>query len=272
MLKSLMPEKKNSLSPPVVVRDLDHNDKKFFVVRDDLLPGGTKQRACVPLLEDLVSQGYSDFYYASPFAGFAQVALAYTCQQLNLKCVLFCEHDRTKAETKIAHEFTILAESFGAKIHLVASLDEAESECQREQLQVKHAYKIPLGFNCEPFLLSFEKELRKQWLILIDTIGFMPSRIWLPVGSGTLISIFEKVIPQTTKIIGVDVKVLNRDDSRIVSIYQNSRLNLFSAPEYFQDKADLPPQIPSNLHYDAKVWQFLMRYGKDKDLWWNVAK
>ena len=140
------------LSPPVVVKDLYHKDKKFFVVRDDLLPGGSKQRACAPLLENLVRQGYQTFYYASPFAGFAQVALAYTCQQLNLKCVLFCEKDRTKVGVNLRHPFTALAASFGAEIHLVHSLDEAERQCEENCLQAKNAFKIHiLYFIRDPY-------------------------------------------------------------------------------------------------------------------------
>lgn len=71
------------LSPRPVITKLDG----IRVVRDDLLPGGTKQRASAPFIQDMVNIGYSHFVYASPFAGFAQVALAYTCRMLNVRCI-----------------------------------------------------------------------------------------------------------------------------------------------------------------------------------------
>jgi hypothetical protein len=46
------------------------------VVRDDLLPGGTKQRAVHAYLRDAIAGGATSFVYASPPPGFAQVALA----------------------------------------------------------------------------------------------------------------------------------------------------------------------------------------------------
>ena len=261
-----------SLSPPAVIEKILHKNKTFFVVRDDLLPGGSKQRACAPFLEDLVKKGFDQFYYASPFAGFAQVALAYTCQQLGLKCVLYCEKDQTKESPNAKHEFTQLAESYGAKIIILETLDMCEKQAKREALMALRSIKIPLGFNCESFTIAFEKELRYQWTEVIQSIKLNPARIWLPVGSGTLASVFERILPASTEIMCVDVRVLAASDQRILSLIHKPRINLYSAPEYFHEPADLPPTIPSNTHYDAKIWQFLSKFGHDYDLWWNVAR
>ncbi len=260
------------MSPEVKIDQIFHKNKRFFAVRDDLLPGGSKQRACAPFLQKLVKEGQDDFYYASPFAGFAQVALAYTCQQLGLNCRLFCESDPTQKLAGQKHEFTKLAEAYGANISMHATLKEAEERATEMACQSRRSYKIPLGFKCDPFTDAFEEALRIQWAKVIDQIGFVPRRLWLPVGSGTLVSVFERIVDPTTQLMCVDVHVLPAKDARILSLVGHSKINLFSAPEYFKDRADLPPEIPSNVHYDAKLWQFLVKYGQADDLWWNVAR
>ncbi len=260
------------MSPTVKIDRISYKDKIFFAVRDDLLPGGSKQRACTPFLQKLVKEGRDEFYYASPFAGFAQVALAYTCRQLGLKCLLFCESDPTQKSFGLKHEFTRLAEAYGAKISMHSCLQEAEEHATEKSCQSPNSFKIPLGLKCELFTDAFERALRIQWAQVIYQIGFVPRRLWLPVGSGTLVSVFERIVSPTTQLMCVDVHVLPAKDLRILSLVNNANINLFSAPECFQDRADLPPEIPSNVHYDAKLWQFLVRLGQNEDLWWNVAR
>src|ERR671914_1316606 len=98
------------LSPAVQISELSHRQNRYFVVRDDLLPGGTKQRAAGPLLRHLMSQGFDHSIYASPFSGFAQVALAYSCQIVGVRCTIFAECD--PARPGRAHEYTDLAEHY----------------------------------------------------------------------------------------------------------------------------------------------------------------
>ena len=56
-----------SLSPKPVLTQ----QSGITIVRDDFLPGGTKQRACGPFLESVTKLGGRHFICASPFAGFA---------------------------------------------------------------------------------------------------------------------------------------------------------------------------------------------------------
>lgn len=55
------------IDPPVIERF-----GKILVVRDDLVPGGTKAR----VLPDLL-RGGQEYVYASPAYGYAQIALAH---------------------------------------------------------------------------------------------------------------------------------------------------------------------------------------------------
>ena len=63
-------------SPLPVVSKISLESKNIFAIRDDLLPGGTKQRAAIPYIHNEIKKGHRHFIYASPFSGFAQVALA----------------------------------------------------------------------------------------------------------------------------------------------------------------------------------------------------
>lgn len=258
----------NLLSPPIVIDQV----QQFYVVRDDLLPGGSKQRACGPLLENYFDSGFSFFYYASPFAGFAQVALAYTCQQMKLNCHIFCEMDPTQSYEGAMHEFTLLAKSYGAKITMVKTLAEGELGAQLASQAHQGSVKIPLGFDCDEFKDAFEVEIRCEWNRLKRHLKLTPKRLWLPVGSGTLASVFQKVLKSETELNCVNVRVLPSSDERIQRLVQNSCLKMYTTPESFHQKVSLEPQVPSNAHYDAKVWQFLKRFGQKGDVWWNVAR
>lgn len=262
-------------SPTAVVDRivLDDRARHLFVVRDDLLPGGTKQRACAPFLRDLADRGYSRMYYASPFAGFAQVALAYVASELELDCRLYCSVDpnaKTKAARK--HEFTKLAESHGAHVTLVETLSEAERIAYGASRLVEGAYKIPLGFDCLEFREHLENELRLQWKHVLAKSGRAPRQLWVPVGSGTLSSVFKKIIGSETKLRCIDVRVLSREDLRIQSLIHDGSIGFDSTPEKFDELARQPPPIPSNGHYDAKLWQFVSTQALDGDVWWNVAR
>ncbi len=262
---------RNKFSPRVIVEKIDLDSRQVFVAREDLLPGGSKQRACAFLLTSLVSQGFTEFIYASPFCGFAQVALAYMCSQLDLRCQIFCERQPLN-EDESDTDFSKIAQSYGAQIHHVGTLQEAEDHAQRASLETAGRYKIPLGFNCVDFRKAYALELSLQWNIIKSELRHPPKRLWLPVGSGTLASVFSQIVDDNTGIKCVDVHVLSSSDERIIALSKKSNIVLFSARESFREKAAMKPSIPSNVYYDAKLWQFLLEYAKDGDMWWNVAK
>src|SRR5687768_9894600 len=82
-----------STSPPIELEALPVARGRLHVVRDDRLEGGTKQRAAEPFLAELVVDGVREVVYASPFAGFAQVALAASCRRVGLRCTVFASRD-----------------------------------------------------------------------------------------------------------------------------------------------------------------------------------
>lgn len=253
------------LSPPPVLTILKPGDKKTIVVRDDLLPGGTKQRASAPFIEDMISLGFDHFIYASPFAGFAQVALAYVCQILKVKCTIMAERDQRFTDNRF-HPFSLMARNFGAKLVMATSLPEAEELATNVSLHQSRKLKIPLGFACPEFRFHLKEEVSKAF----THIGPVKN-LWMPVGSGTLVRTFLTALPDV-QFKCVNVNVLNSKDPRINFIQNHPQVTYFEAPMSFHTEATDYPTIPSNSFYDAKIWAFIKEHGEDGDVWWNVAK
>ncbi|MGE0528169.1 MAG: pyridoxal-phosphate dependent enzyme [Bdellovibrionales bacterium] len=258
-----------NLSPAAVVTQTYLQDRVIYIVREDLLPGGTKQRAIFHFLLALRSQCFDQFVYASPFAGYAQVALAYACQILGLKCILFAE---VEPKTKKPHRFTRLAQSYGAHVLVAPTLDAAEQGALNFSQARSQTYKIPLGFDDPHYKFLMRQEIRKQWANVLAQIPAPVQTLWLPVGSGTLADIFSKVVDRMVRLCCVNVHVLKDDDKRIQALRENPQITVLSSPLEFAAPAAHPPAFPSNLHYDAKIWDFIVRNGRNGDVWWNVAQ
>lgn len=254
----------------VQVDRIMNGDKALFVVRDDLLTGGTKERACVSFLEVLADGADLEFVYASPFCGFAQVALARSAQVLGQRSIIFAARDPHFEDTR-AHEYTKLAETLGAKIILSNTLQEAHEQ-SIAYAKSSGSFLVPLGFDHPAFREALKAAIKSIWMKIENQIGGNVRRLWLPVGSGTLAKCLREVIPQNIEMHLVNVNVLGEQDARIQTVMELPNTVYQSAPEGFNERCEFKPEIPSNLHYDAKLWRFLQAKGQDGDLWWNVAR
>lgn len=268
-MKNITTEYAQRWSPPIVLDTCSSSTGRVHIIREDLLVGGTKQRAALPFLFELKEQGYEEVVYASPFCGFAQVALAVGCAELKMKATIYCERCPAKEGP---HEFSRLAESLGASIKLFASLDEAEAMATEYGEARKKVFKIPLGFQHPRFVHYMKERIGEQYAILIEKLGRIPERIWLPVGSGTLAGIFNQVADPDCQLLCVNVRVLCNEDDRIRGLTDLKRVTLYHAEEKFCEPAIEPAPIPSNIHYDAKLWRLINQFGKEDDVWWNVAR
>ena len=47
---------------------------------------------------------------------------------------------------------------------------------------------------------------------------------------------------------------------------------LYTAEEKFWEDAKIKPPYESVCNYDAKLWSFVLKYGKDGDYIWNVGR
>lgn len=265
------------LSPDCVIEALPLRSptQVLYVVRDDLLEGGTKQRAALPFLRDVAREGVREFVYASPFAGFAQIALAVACQKLKFECRVIAEADPSLSrgpQGKVAHPFSQLAQSFGARLELVTDLRDASTRASDYAAELPERFNVPLGFDHELYRFYLREAIGLQWQSIRNTLPQPPSVIWLPIGSGTLARVFREVIPLEIPLACVDVHVLAQDDQRIRSVRSLENTRYYSALEAFAEPVRKPPPIPSNAHYDAKLWTAILAHARHGDLWWNVAR
>jgi len=261
------------LSPAVQVEKIESCPREVYVARDDLLQGGTKQRAIVPFLLDMANAGCKEFVYASPPSGFAQVALASACKQLGYPCVLFCVgKDDGGTPSANFHEFSVLAGSFGAVTYALPDLRLAELAADEYAKKRVGAMKLPLGFASPDYTARLREALEAQWVHVLEAIGREPSEIWIPVGSATLGGVFRSVAPGHIPLHCVDVHVLRRDDDRIARLCELPNVHYHDAPEMFADAVQIPAPIPSNAYYDAKLWRFIHDHAAEGALWWNVAR
>lgn len=260
-------------SPDIQIDTLKIPRGRLFVVRDDLLQGGTKQRAALPFVRRQQKTGVREFVYASPFAGFAQVALASACAVVGVDCTLFCERDRSREDGAfVPHDFSKLAASFGARLVICESLEEATRLTALHTCSRPSSSVIPLGFDCAEFREDLTREVSRQWSLVQRLTGRGSGTLWLPVGSGTLASVFRRVIEPERQIKAIDVRVLGSDDPRLRRVAELKGVLLHSAPQPFVERSRTLPPIASNVHYDAKLWEFILRDADDGDIWWNVAR
>ncbi|MGX7827927.1 hypothetical protein ACTG9Q_22845 [Actinokineospora sp. 24-640] len=255
------------LAPPAVLDTISTPAGAITVVREDLLPGGTKQRAVLPYLRELIAAGATSFVYASPAPGFAQVALAYVSARLGVPCTLFC--DRIGEEF---HEFSLIAHSYGAAIHPSLSLKDAEEDAFTYARTTENCVKLPLGFGDARYLHHYGAALAREWEHITASLGHPPRRIWLPVGSATLATAFRKVLPPEITLHCVNVRVLDDDDERLRGLANLPGVVVHRAREAFLEPCAHPVPVPSNVHYDAKLWPVISEHGHHQDLWWNVAR
>lgn len=90
-----------------------------------------------------------------------------------------------------------------------------------------------------------------------------PSRVWVPVGSGTLASVLKHVFPQSVIIGVIPTGSRNHPACHYLDI-------CFYSEEPFENEAIYPPPYESTSHYDAKLWVYILQYGQNGDLIWNV--
>lgn len=212
------------------------------VVRDDLVPGGTKRRVLGPLLA-----GADEWVYASPAQGYAQVALAHACRELGKRATVFV------AGRALPHARTAEAIAAGANIREVRpGYMTVVTARARAYAAEAGAGLLPFGFDTPPFVAALAA--------LARSLGLAPSEVWCVAGSGTLSRALQLAWPDAA-----------HHAVRIGAAPDAGRARLYLAPEPFERDAREPPPFPSCPNYDAKAWRFIMRHASAGSVFWNVA-
>jgi hypothetical protein len=221
----------------------------IYVVRDDLVSGGTKR--C--FLDQLIC-GKQEVVYASPAYGGAQIAIAHAAKELGSLATIFV------AKRAVPHPRTLEAKAAGAKIVQVSNgyLSNVQSKAK--------AYSESTGSTLLPFGLetpiAFDA-IAARARIVANLIGEI-DEVWSVGGSGVLTRGLQRGLNAKRYFV---VQV-----GRELKPQEAGRARIIPAKIPFEKDARKPPPFPSCSNYDAKGWEPFVLQGKGKRLFWNVAK
>jgi threonine dehydratase len=213
-----------------------------LIVRDDLIEGGTKRRVI-----DSILTGFDEYVYASPAAGYAQVALAYGCAANGKRATVFV------AKRAALHKRTEEAKAAGAKIVQIpyGYLSNVQAKAKAYAALTGACY-IPFGFDSEPVLEGLADIAR--------ALPVKPAEVWTVAGSGLLTRALQRAWP-AARFFAV----------KIGSTPKAGAATVYDAPEKFEQDAKIKPPFPSCSNYDAKAWRFIKQHASPGALFWNVA-
>lgn len=245
---------------------IPHKNIALNVIRDDLLQGGTKQRAMVEYLD---KKGKEEFVYTGPVCGMAQLALATACKSKGKKCTLILSR---QPDGKL-HNITEEAKNMGANVIIsdrVKGLKDLRSETEKYLSKNEQAFLVPFGASDEDYISSLRNSVKKA---LKRTIleHHAPKRLWVVAGSTTLLNVLAGIWPETHFMVLQVGKKVWPDQRGYVDGKVIFKSTLYIAEEKFYEKARQPPPYPSNANYDAKLWKFLLQHAECGDVVWNVA-
>jgi threonine dehydratase len=220
------------------------------VLRDDLLPGGTKS----VILPHILEKERWCYVYASPVYGGMQIALASYCKSIGKQAVIFC------AKRKVPHGNSLRAKDAGALVYQVpyGYLSHTQKKA-REYAQQHNAQLVEFGGNYPIAIKAISERMRQ----VSARLGREPDVVYCASGSGTLLR-------------GI---ISGTETARIVSIQVGAevgnplpeRVTIKKYHKPFEKESTIKAPFPSCANYDLKGWEYCIR---DKPggmvLFWNV--
>lgn len=246
-------------NPAPVIQQLDEHT---IVVRDDLLPGGTKLRALDYLIgHDPDTAHITDWVYgSSPAHGYAQWALALVCQRYGKRVHLFMAE---RAEST-RHRLQTLGLSVpSATYHWVPNgmLSVTEKRARDFVAESPDTRRlIPIGGDVPSATQALMHVM--QSLVL----PWEPTHIWSVISSGTLSRALQGAYPSAV-VYGVIVGHEPTPEQAGRALLWRSSYP-FAAPV---KAADMPP-YPSVPEYDAKLWPLYRLWRISNRKWHNADR
>lgn len=226
----------------------------IHVVRDDLLPGGTKLRYIRPLFDQ-----HDEVVYASSAQGGAQLALAYAARMANAGQALATKQAAIfVALRRVAHPRTIEAMEAGAKIVPIepGHLTVVSARAKHYAAQ-RGAFYIEFGGESPEAIAAIESAARS----VRERYGEF-DEVWSAAGSGVLSRGLQAGFP--------DAKVF----AVTCGVHHDAigRARLFESGVPYGKDENRPAPFPACPTYERKAWQFCKRQHRPgaRVLFWNV--
>ena len=243
---------------PLLIETYISRERRFHVINDaEKFQGGSKERA-LPVLVKLANQ-YGTLVYAGPKTGYAQIILSIAAQQAGKKAVLFLQSydDHETSMTERARKLGAIINYRKEKIQ--------DLEREAENYISKHGgYNIKFGLKeteiCSVMANTMEKEIQ------ITNFPVEVKRIWLVAGSCMLLQTLYKMFPKAIFVV-IQVGMTIWPD-----LYNQANTVIFEHKLAFPVSTQILPPYDSIASYDAKVWEYVEKFGSEGDYIWNVGK
>jgi len=118
------------------------------------------------------------------------------------------------------------------------------------------------GFNFQIYKTILYKKLYKY----IDPLKNNIRRLWIVIGSGTVLFTLQKLLPNT---LFLDVQIGR--DVKSEEIFDAKRLTLYKSSYKLYEKYNGTIPYTTESTYDAKVLEFVEQFGEPDDYIWNVS-
>lgn len=223
-----------------------------YVLREDLLPGGSKMRFLPFLLGDA-----RELVFGGPFCGHAPLALSIIGEAFGRRVTLFY------AQRKVLHPKQAAALSHGARIIPVnpGYMTNVQAKA-RAYCALTGAKFLPLGFDlpeAEAPFLDYIATVRRR-------VGDLPE-VWCATGSGMLARCLARGFPNS-RIHAVPVGLASRHEAQEFG----ANVTFHPTELKFEQEIKARPPFPSCPNYDAKAWAvFQAQRSGAPALFWNVA-
>jgi hypothetical protein len=251
---------KEELLLPMIIRDEKIGDRLFHIIRDDLIPGGTKMRSLNWVLRN--NPDTEEFVYAANTSGGGIVSLVFGCTMFGKKATLFLNGLENSTTAILLAQPDVTIHNCRFKLWEVEKL--AEQYVHESVSKGKKVKLLPFGFHSLEMNTAFIENIKQN--LPMDMRLDPPKRMWLAAGSGNTLNCLSKIFP-STEFLAVQI------GRQIPEEYTNNcRVKLFKAREYFSEPAAYLPPFPSVVTMDAKVWSFVLKYGQSGDYFWNASK
>lgn len=279
-------------NPELVLHTVNTGDVGVTIIREDYLECGTKQRGY--FFFSNISFIHDSVVIVAAANGYGQLAASWCARRSGMECHIiyntviinqakelvnraknygsFCytairKNDEIKVSdlSNRTEKFKIQTKSSNNKIVSSSiSYEAARAIVNKLENAGKKPLLISLGIDDHDYINELSR-----CISIANTSNIQPTRLWLTVGSGTILSSLFKIWPNTKFLV---VQVGMRVD---IDKYRENGMNieLYKYPSSFVESVktgDRPP-YPSVDSYDAKVWKFVKMYAKDGDYVWNTA-
>lgn len=221
---------------------------RALLLTDSKLPGGVKERI---LSKYLPTRDEDEFVYVTAPNGYAQIALARVGKRLGKRVTIF---------TMFSSPETKEVERQGGKVIFVSGGMGDLYDAADKYMETKDSiFRIPFGANNPELHDIFRKELTSA----LQGVR-QPRRMWLVSGSGFTLSVLQEIWPKTQYMIIQVAKTIPKELIR-------KQDRLFISPYQFLEHCRIAPPYSSPPSYDAKLWEFFIKYGQNGDYIWNTA-